>query len=388
MKTTRTLAAILSVLLAVTALSPLAALDLTSAGITVLSSQPDGARTVYELEDSQGRTITVIADKEVTDEQAKAVLYLRDTLTGWKSVTAASLRVTLSGDKAEALVVPTSYSYDGMELTKLIPSGMQFYMDTILEYDFRMRVGSIFLRMKGQFFDEDQLGVRVVEAARDPIRFLERTDPEYLYRTLQEVTTALKGLESGGGNALQSLRDLIADYQALKAQKPLLEKKLGELDAGTAALTADLGKLASDYSALKEQEDALAASHQDLARRHDELETAGKAEAAKLEAAITALEAANKELAASTAAAAASAAQATATEIARLRTSMLTLHNTGFLRGPTPMDPKLVARTVELKRANAAMTSTDIVTALKADGITATKKQVDLILLVYFPAGS
>jgi hypothetical protein len=337
MKTTRIRSlAVGAFLVTVIAVSPVAAVDLTSLGITVLSTQPEGDRVVYELKDAKGTRLTVVGDKEVTEPQAKAVLYLRDALMGWKSMAAPSLRVTLSGPRAEALVVPSRYAYDGLDLVRYIPSGMQFYLDTILEYDFRMKVGSIFLRMKGQFFDEDQLGARVANAARDPIRFLERTDPEYLYRTLQEVTTALKGLESGGDNALQSLRDLVADYQALKAQKPLLEKKLGELDAGNAALTEDLQKLADDYAALKNEHDALRASHEELAAKHDEL----GAKHDELKAEVEKLAAANQALTSQ----AAAAAEATTKEIVALRASMLALHNTGFLRGPTPLDPAIVAR--------------------------------------------
>jgi prefoldin subunit 5 len=402
MKTTRTTLAIGALVLAVCAVSPIAAADLASLGVTVLSSQPDGARVVYELKDAQGNRLTVVGDQQVTDEQAKAVLYLRDSLTGWKSMKAPGLRVTLNGTAAQALVIPATYSYDGMDFTKLIPSGMQFYLGVLLEYDFRMKVGSIFLRMKGQFFDEDQLGTRMASAARDPVKFLEQTDPEYLYRTLQEVTTSLKGLESGGGDAMQSLHDLIADYQSLKAQKPLLEQKLGELDASKAALTQDLGKLANDYEALRQDHDALQASHDQLQASYDELRARGVAEAQKLEAAIADLTAAgeaevakltqaDKDLSARIDAAVAdstAAARDTTAALARLRASVLTLHNTGFLRGPAPMDPKLVARVVDLKQANSAMTSSDILTALKAEGLTATKKQVDIIVFVYFSPGN
>jgi hypothetical protein len=377
MKMTRITRAAVAALLCLTAASPLCAADLAALGMTVLSSRPDGARTVYEIADSRGNRLTVVGDSEMTEAQAKAVLFLRDTLVGWKSMTAPSIRVTLSGTKAEALVVPSRYASDGLDLTTLIPSGLQFYLDSILEYDFRMRVGTIFLRMKGQFFDEEQLAARVVSAARDPIRFLESTDPEYLYRTLQEVTATLKGLESGGDSVVQSLRDLVADYQTLKAQKPLLEKKLADLGAADAALTAELAALASDYAALESAHDALRASHEDLARRHESLRTALAAEEGKLTAA-------DKELAARVAA----AAQVSEAEIARLRASTLALHNTSFLRGPSPMDPAMVARAVELKRANAAMTSAEVVAALKAQGITASRKQVDLIVMVYFPAGS
>jgi hypothetical protein len=231
--------------------------------------------------------------------------------------------------------------------------------------------------MKGQFFDEDQLAARVVSAARDPIRFLETTDPEYLYRTLQEVSATLKGLESGGDNVVQSLRDLVADYQALKAQKPLLERKLAELSAADAALTTELKALAADHAALKNAHEALQASHEDLARQHESLQTSLTVEAEKLAAA-------NRDLAARVA----TTAQISEAEIARLRASTLALHNTRFLRGPSPMDPAMVARAVELKRANAAMTSAEVVAALKAQGITASRKQVDLIVMVYFPAGS
>jgi hypothetical protein len=400
MKTMRTTLPFAALLIAALAATPLGAVDLASLGITVISATPDGGRTVYELQDSRRNRLTVVGDKEVTEAQVKAVLYLRDSLTGWQNMTLPSLRITLSGDKAEALVVPSAYGYQGTELTRYLPSGMRFYLDSIIEYDFRMKVGTLFLRVKGQLFGEQELGARLVAASKDPVGFLQQTDPEYLFRTVQEVVAELKALQEG--DAMSGLRDLLADYQLLKAQKPLLERKLGELDAGTAALSSAVGKLASNYQELQAAVGALGVAMRDRAAEISAKEEADiaavEAEMEGLRAELIAagraeverLDAADKELAAKAAQAETdrkAEAEAAAAEIARLRLSMLTLHNTGLFRGPTVMDAKMVARVVELKRANTAMTANEIVTALKAEKVSASKKQVELILYVYFPTG-
>jgi FtsZ-binding cell division protein ZapB len=218
---------------------------------------------------------------------------------------------------------------------------MQFYLDNLLEYDFRMKVGSLFLRVKGQFYDEDQLSTRITEAATDPVRFLERTDPEYLFRTFQETANVLQQLEGGATNAIDSLRELVVGYQALRDERPVVERRLNEL-------TAERDRLSTELETLQ-------AAHGDLQTRHEALKEQAEVEA-----------------------------QAEAAELERSRLGFLAVQNAGLFSGPRPMDPALVSRVLALKRANGAVTTEEILATLKAESISGNKKQVELIILAYF----
>jgi len=361
------------------------AADPASVGLPERSRQAEAGMTRHELVDADGVQLFVLSGPELTDAQIQTVAVVHRALKGWTNMSFSSMRISIPGTRAEALLVPDRYSSDGLDLTGYLPSGMQFYFDNgYLEYDFRMKVGTIFLRVNGPFIDEAQLTARVVTAARDPIRFLERTDPAYLYLTLQQVTETLNKLDQAQQDTVKSLQGLVSDYEGLKSQRPLLVSKLAEIDqeidsTGEAikktdtTLTSAIDDLASALVSLNGQ---LAAQRDDLQKQLDGL----RKEHEDLVAQVGKLKEEKDALSASHAA----YAQSTGQEIEALRAAILTLHNTGFLSGPKPMDPQLVKRVVELKGATPTMTTADILTTLKAESIKASAKQVDAIVWTYF----
>ena len=68
----------------------------------------------------------------------------------------------------------------------------------------------------------------------------------------------------------------------------------------------------------------------------------------------------------------------------QLQRAVVTLHNQGFFSGPTAPDQKVIDRVIALKKKDPAMTSAQIAEALKTDGLTASARELSLILLVYF----
>lgn len=71
-------------------------------------------------------------------------------------------------------------------------------------------------------------------------------------------------------------------------------------------------------------------------------------------------------------------------ELERLRAVTAALHNTGVFSGPEAIPEKLIARVVELKKQNPAWKREQIQEQLDKDKIEWSKKQVKLILSVYF----
>ena len=54
------------------------------------------------------------------------------------------------------------------------------------------------------------------------------------------------------------------------------------------------------------------------------------------------------------------------------------------LKRPTPVDSAVVKRIVEIKTQNTALTAKEIVAQLKTEGVTASTKVVELVVLAYF----
>jgi hypothetical protein len=71
-------------------------------------------------------------------------------------------------------------------------------------------------------------------------------------------------------------------------------------------------------------------------------------------------------------------------ELERMRAATVALHNTGVFSGPEVISEKLLLRVVELKKQNPAWKREQIQTQLDLDKIEWSKKQVKLILSVYF----
>lgn len=71
-------------------------------------------------------------------------------------------------------------------------------------------------------------------------------------------------------------------------------------------------------------------------------------------------------------------------ELERLRATTAALHNTGVFSGPEAIPEKLVLRIVEIKKQNPAWKREQIQTQLDQEKIEWSKKQVKLILAVYF----
>lgn len=244
----------------------------------VNSSQEVGQgedKTLLELQDSEGRPLTVQYTGNPPEKVIAVVSSMQKTLTQWKSMQVKSIRYTIfDSGVVEAQVFPTAFSEDNVDFMKYLPGHLFFVYKDQLQYSFRLEINKLFVKIKGYYTDEGDLLKKLKQAVKDPQGFIIKRDPEYFIGKLEKLE------------------------EELDAQKSEVHRHKKELE--------------------------------------------------------------------------------------RLRAVTMALHNTGVFSGPEAIPEKLAQRVIELKTANPNWKREQIQAQLEKDKMDFSKKQVKLILAVYF----
>ena len=247
----RLLAGICSLLFISMPLSALAAVDLGKLGIEIVEKTPQGDNILYRAKDKEGNSFSFSIKDEVTEAQAEILGTIKDTVFSWKYIDVSSLKILFSQDRADIAIIPTNFTYKDFDLNEFMPSGMQFYYTTFLEYDFRMRIDNLFLRMQGEFFTEDQFSEKLLVAVADPSLYMQNQDPDFVIKKTAIIEEKVEKVRFESGENSKNLNALETDYLALKE---------------------DYGALKEDYGALRNNYFILRGNYQGLEGEYDEHE--------------------------------------------------------------------------------------------------------------------
>lgn len=196
--------AILVVLFSVCA--SLGAVEFADYGLTVLGERTEDGLRLTTLRDEDGREFTFGADVAVGEDEIAIVEQILDLVFGFDSMEIEELRIVLGERRVSVQVRPRNFVHEGVDLGSLTPAGVQFYFVDYLEYDFRMLVSGLFLRLRGQFVNEELLLERLVRAARNPEQFLQSQNPEFVLSRIHELEVELS-------EAQQELRELSTELE-------------------------------------------------------------------------------------------------------------------------------------------------------------------------------
>lgn len=192
-------------------------------GWTLVSRTQDGPLTVYNLKDSSGLPVAVALQGEPKTYHYQVLEGLYATFSSFKFLEVSSIRIAFVNNRAEVILVPANFPYKGKNLARFMPSGIQFYYTDFLEFDFRMVVENLFLRLKGQFFTEAQFADKLFNASENPYAYIQSQDPEYIILRFQEIMRLLDALKTEGAKAE---KDAAAKIDAIRSS---LEEKVGGL---------------------------------------------------------------------------------------------------------------------------------------------------------------
>ncbi len=323
-------------------------------GISILSTRAENGLSVYEAENRDGYRFSIALKGEPDDSQIKLAHLVEDTFFYWKNLNIESLKIVFENGKASVIIVPAELMYGSVNLSEYLPAGIQFYYDTFFEYDFRMYVDNLFLRLKGQLLSEDELIKKIYEASINPILFLQTQDPAYIVRQIMAIN-----------------ENISAFAEAEEAER---EEAIEEL----ISLNTELKKLTSDYNSLKTDFDALTASHTELTAKHNELTTKNSELTAEHQKLAEKHDALSGGVSTSD-----ENQEKLIAEFDLVRYALIGLSNKGFFGILKPFSTETIESILAIKTANPSFTSAEIAQSIKDSGGKADKNLIKLILAVY-----
>jgi len=349
---------------------------LQESGVSIISRESSGGRTLYTMSGHDQGRFTIETVGVVSGATVRSALLLLETIDGWESLSPGRPSFQADGAIVRMRIVPDRFVVSGRDLRPFVPSGLSFSAQgEQVDYDFRVKSGSYFLRVQGRFQGEAAFLERVLRAVNDPALYARDFDTDYQARRLGELLDLVSELEKSAvekGAAMDRIiRQLEARLAAAEAKANQIEKRVeANLEAqqeGDAvlvrALTEGESGLRSDMAKAEEGIKA------DLARAEEGI----KADLAKADAELKAYQDSQAE------------AYANMTEVQVLtQSAVMAALSKGIFGAPKQVDVIAIEKIVILKTANPALTSKELVTALKADGITATDKQIKAVLAVLF----
>lgn len=172
------------------------------------------------------------------DQEARLQVLLR-TFASWTDIKIKSLRIQLANGQAEAVVVPEALDASGVDAAAFMPSGMWFVARDYLEFDFRLAVKSVFVRMQGAYFDFKEFKNRLKEAIDNPVAYVQKNDPLYLFSRLTELQKTVDKLKLDLAT-LQYAGTALANRDFFGGMHPL---DPAEVDKVLALKAANPGKL-------------------------------------------------------------------------------------------------------------------------------------------------
>lgn len=181
------------------------AYDWTNDNVSIVNQAKDEDKTELKLKDETGNEFSVTYYEEIQAETAKNILKLKKNFYEWENMKVDSINFVASEGGLQISVIPKKYEYQGVDYNRYMPSGMLFTYTYALQYNFRITIESLFIRIKGDFSTETDLSKKLADAVKNPQEFVKKRDPEYLLQrietlddTVNKMRTALLTLHNSG----------------------------------------------------------------------------------------------------------------------------------------------------------------------------------------------
>ncbi|MCX7786568.1 MAG: hypothetical protein N2442_02580 [Spirochaetes bacterium] len=217
--------------------------DFTSWGLDLKSQSKEGPYTVYQFRAPGNIDLSVFfKGTEIRKSDQERLQGILSIFKGFTTLLPSSIRVILADERTEILLVPRSFRYKDRDLAIYMPSGIQFFYTDFLEFDFRIVVENLFLRIKGQFFKEEEFAEKILAAVLNPYAYIQSQDPEYILKRFQDIEARIDRLLNEGeqinsrfGKEVQEIRGLLGSLKQEVVQQvqtqQTLERKVGDLYA-------------------------------------------------------------------------------------------------------------------------------------------------------------
>lgn len=272
--------------------------------------------------------VTLVANPVVNEKTVAFLQELESEIRNFSLIRPASVVMNLRAQDSTAVVRLSQLAVDGVNLLPLMPEGLVFRYTDALFYDFSMIVDNLRLRVRGQYFAEDELLAKLGRIYANPSQYLLSQDSEY-------VVNYLRTIEAENADLRARSDELLAENRALR-------------QAGL--------ELAEEISTELKEEFSQALAQQ----------------LAELEATRTTLDSSLQEI------------QRLESELVFLRDGVILLNTRGLFGGFNDFERNTIARLVDYRKSSPNATRKDAEAWLKEQGLSASGRLVQIALVVYF----
>ncbi|MGD9939095.1 MAG: hypothetical protein AB7T74_04755 [Clostridia bacterium] len=249
-------------------------------------------------------------------------------ISAWPTIRVTEVRAESGKGVDDYVLFFSSIQSGGKEYSANVPGGLRLRYDGALMYDFRVRSGDYFVRVRGILMDEASLIAEIVKAVNDPGGYIAERDPAWLALQVERLDKV----------------DTTLDRRADR-----LDSRTDENAAVTMEIKADFEARFTEYNARIEKLQADAAEDRRV-----------------FEETLSSNQALLESLAGS------------------LRLALASEMNKGLFGGPKPLDPAMIDHVVALKTADPGTDRATALESAKAAGLTAKAKQIDIIFRIWF----
>lgn len=161
----------------VSAIASLSFAQWEGTGISVSGQDKD----IVLLKDNEGHNFELVSKGTVSNEAAGKIKKMKDIFYKFEKISFTSLRFLVRDNGiVEAYLILSKLVADNADIHSFVPSGMVFYLNSSLSYDFRMVRNNVFFKIKGQFIGEKELLKKMSNAIENPVAYLEENSLESL----------------------------------------------------------------------------------------------------------------------------------------------------------------------------------------------------------------
>ena len=184
--------------------------DFGARGVVVTPQTRDG-QTEY-LVSGTPVPVTIVANPIISDRTIAFLMELSRVASEFEILHLESVLVNLRAQESTAILRLTDFVVDTVNLVPHLPEGLVFRYQDALYYDFSMIVENLRLRIRGQYFSEEELAAKLGRIYAKPSQYLLSQDSEYVVTYLQEIeaqnaeiTAQLEALQNSLATAMDAI---------------------------------------------------------------------------------------------------------------------------------------------------------------------------------------
>lgn len=147
----------------------------------IINTAQDGQKTVVTLKDRKNKVFKIIyQDEGMLEKVTPKINKYKKEFYDWREITFTDISFMVFDNYLEVIVIPREIPHGQTDLAKAVPAGITMLSPPDQEkmhYDFRIIKDDYFLRIEGDYINEEELITKLRYAYDYPLVYLRRADP-------------------------------------------------------------------------------------------------------------------------------------------------------------------------------------------------------------------